>query len=142
MIRYRLNCKDCDSIFDSWFASSKEYEKLKKLRHLNCNNCNSLNVEKTLMSPNVLNSKDKIATITKDKKFYKIKKKIKKYQKFIKENFHYVGDNFAYEARAIHYNKDKKSKGIFGNSSLEELSELKDEGIETQVIPWFSDNEN
>ena len=77
---------------------------------LNCNNCNSLNVEKTLMSPNVLNSKDKIATISKDKKIYKIKKKIKKYQKFIKENFDYVGDNFAYEARAIHYNKDKKSK--------------------------------
>ena len=71
------------------------------------------NVEKTLMSPNDLNSKDKIATIAKDKKFYKIKKKIKKYQKFIKENFDYVGDNFAYEARAIHYNKDKKSKRIF-----------------------------
>ena len=87
MIRYRLNCKDCDSVFDSWFASSKEYEKLKKLRHLDCNNCNSFNVEKTLMSPNVLNSKDKIATISKDKKIYKIKKKIKKYQKFIKENF-------------------------------------------------------
>tara|TARA_B100000131_G_scaffold279182_1_gene284190 strand:+ start:344 stop:772 length:429 start_codon:yes stop_codon:yes gene_type:complete len=142
MIRYRLNCKNCDAKFDSWFASSKEYEKLKKLNHLNCHNCDSIKVEKTLMSPNVLNSKDKIETTAKDKKFFKIKNKIKKYQKFIKENFNYVGDNFAYEARAIHYNKDKKSKGIYGNSSLEELSELKDEGIETEIIPWFSENEN
>ncbi len=142
MIRYRLNCKNCDTKFDSWFASSKEYEKLKKLNHLNCHNCDSIKVEKTLMSPNVLNSKDKIETTAKDKKFFKIKNKIKKYQKFIKENFNYVGDNFAYEARAIHYNKDKKSKGIYGNSSLEEISELKDEGIETEIIPWFSEKEN
>ena len=142
MIRYRLNCKNCDAKFDSWFASSKEYEKLKKLNHLNCHNCDSIKVEKTLMSPNVLNSKDKIETTAKDKKFFKIKNKIKKYQKFIKENFNYVGDNFAYEARAIHYNKDKKSKGIYGNSSLEEISELKDEGIDTEAIPWFNDNEN
>ena len=142
MIRYRLSCEECNALFDSWFASSKEYEKLKKLKHLNCYNCNSFKVKKTLMSPNVLSSKDKIVTTSKDKKFFKMKSKIKKYQKFIKENFNYVGDNFAYEARAIHYNKDKKSKGIYGNSSLEEISELKDEGIETDIIPWFNDNEN
>ena len=94
------------------------------------------------MSPNVLNSKDKIGKTTKDKKFSKIKNKIRKYQKFIKKNFNYVGDNFAHEARTIHYNKNKKSKGIYGNSSLEEISELKDEGIDTEAIPWFNDNEN
>ena len=30
MIKYKLICKDCNFLFDSWFASSKEYEKLKK----------------------------------------------------------------------------------------------------------------
>jgi hypothetical protein len=142
MIKYRLVCKDCDALFDSWFSSSKEYEKLIKLKHLNCHNCNSFKVEKTLMSPNVLNSKDKIVTIPKNKKFSKIKSKIKKYQKFIKKNFNYVGDNFAYEARSIHYNKDKEFQGIYGNASSEEISELRDEGIDTEVIPWFKDNEN
>ena len=142
MIKYRLVCKDCEASFDSWFSSSKEYEKVKKLKHLNCYNCNSFKVEKTLMSPNVLNSKDKIVTISRDKKFYKIKNKIKEYQKFIKKNFNYVGDNFAYEARSIHYNKDKKSQGIYGNASSEEISDLKGEGIETEVVPWFNDNEN
>ena len=142
MIKYRLVCKDCDVSFDSWFSSSNEYEKVKKLKHLNCHNCNSFKVEKTLMSPNVLNSKDKIVTISKNKKFSKIKNKIKGYQKFIKKNFNYVGDNFAYEARSIHYNKDKKSQGIYGNASSEEISDLRDEGIDTEVIPWFKDNEN
>ena len=142
MIKYRLICKDCGTSFDSWFSSSKEYEKVKKLKHLNCHNCNSFKVEKTLMSPSVLNSKDKIVTISKNKKFSKIKSKIKEYQKFIKKNFNYVGDNFAYEARSIHYNKDKKSQGIYGNASSEEISDLRDEGIETEVIPWFKDNEN
>jgi len=143
MIKYRLICKNCDSLFDSWFSSSKEYEKLKKLKYLNCHSCNSLKVEKTLMAPSVLNSKDKIVSIPKDKKFNKIKNKIKKYQKFIKKNFSYVGDNFAHEARSSHYNKKKeKLKGIYGNATSEEISELKDEGIDTEVIPWFNDNEN
>ena len=29
MIKYKLNCNECDISFDSWFSSSKEYEKLK-----------------------------------------------------------------------------------------------------------------
>ena len=142
MIKYRLVCKDCEASFDSWFSSSKEYEKVIKLKYLNCHNCNSFKVEKTLMSPNVLNSKDKIVKISKNKKFSKIKSKIKEYQKFIKKNFNYVGDNFAYEARSIHYNKDKKSQGIYGNASSEEISDLRDEGIDTEIIPRFKDNEN
>ena len=142
MIKYRLSCKSCNLSFDSWFSSSKEYEKLKKLKHLSCHNCNSLEIEKTLMSPSVLGSKDKLVKISKDKKYSKIKSKIKEYQKFIKKNFNYVGDNFAHEARTIHYNKDKKNQRIYGNASSEEISDLKEEGIETETIPWFNDNEN
>ena len=56
MIKYRLNCKNCKISFDSWFASSKDYDKLKRLKHIACHNCDSLNIEKSLMSPNVLNS--------------------------------------------------------------------------------------
>ena len=142
MIRYKLTCKNCDNSFDSWFSSSKEYDKLKKIKHLNCHNCGSIKVEKTLMAPNVMNSKDNNITTAKDKKSIKIKNKIKEYQKFIKNNFDYVGDDFAYEARSLHYDDKKKSKGIYGKASIDEISELKDEGIETDVIPWFHNEEN
>ena len=142
MIKYRLTCKNCNSSFDSWFASSREYEKLKKLKHLNCYHCNSIKVEKTLMTPSVLNTKDKIASISKDNKFYKIKNKIKEYQKFIKKNFKYVGDNFAHEARSLHYNNKKKSANIYGKATADEILELKDEGIDADLVPWVKDNDN
>ena len=114
MIKYKLICKNCDLKFDSWFASSNEYERLKKKKLLNCHKCNSYKVEKT----------------------------IKDYQKFIKDNFKYVGENFAYEARSIHYNGKKKSKGIYGSASKEDLKELKEEGIDAQMIPWIDEKEN
>ena len=142
MIRYRLTCKNCNNFFDSWFSSSKEYDKLKKTKHLNCHYCGSIKVEKTLMAPNIMNSKNDNITTTKDKKYIKIKNKIKEYQKFIKKNFDYVGDNFAYEARSLHYDDKKKSKGIYGKASIDEISDLKDEGIDTDIIPWFHNEEN
>ncbi len=142
MIKYKLICKDCNIKFDSWFASSNEYEKLKKRKFLNCHSCNSLKVEKTLMAPKLINSKTKYETKFNTVKYQKIKKTIKNYQKFIKNNFKYVGDNFAYEARSIHYNNKKKSKGIYGSASTQDLKELKDEGIEAQIFPWVEDKEN
>ena len=143
MIKYNLFCKSCKKSFDSWFASSKEYEKLKKLKHINCYNCNSLDVDKSLMSPSVLNKKNKNYERINNKKFAEIKNTIKKYQKFIKNNFKYVGDNFAYEARSIHYNKKKKSKnGIYGSATLQDLKELREEGIETETITWINEKDN
>ena len=142
MIKYKLICKDCNTKFDSWFASSNEYEKLKKRKLLTCHSCNSLKVEKTLMAPQLINSKNKSEIKFNTAKYQKIKKTIKNYQKFIKDNFQYVGDNFAYEARSIHYNNKKKSKGIYGSASIQDLKELKDEGIEAHIFPWIKDKEN
>ena len=142
MIKYKLICKDCNIKFDSWFASSNEYEKLKKRKFLTCHSCNSLKVEKTLMAPQLINSKSKSKIKLDSFKDQKIKKTIKNYQKFIKDNFKYVGDNFAFEARSIHYNSKKKSKGIYGSASKQDLKELKDEGIEAQMLPWIEDKEN
>jgi hypothetical protein len=140
MIKYKLICKNCNNLFDSWFSSSREYEKLKKKKFLNCHICNSLKIEKTLMSPSILKFKDK--DIINDVKYIKVKKRINEYQKFIKKNFEYVGENFAYEARSIHYRYKKKSKGIYGSASKEELEELKNEGIQAEMIPWPDDNNN
>ena len=75
-------------------------------------------------------------------KYNNVQKTIISYQKFIKENFKYVGDNFAYEARSIHYNSKKKSKGIYGSATKEDLKELKEEGIDAQIIPWIDENKN
>ena len=140
MIKYLLNCKSCNLEFESWFASSKEFDKLKKLKLLNCRDCNSQKIEKSLMRPNLANSNFKKDKVSKNNS--SVKKKMKEYQKFIKKNFEYVGENFTYEARSIHYNKSKNKKNIYGKASLEDVKELKEEGIETSSIPWFEDKEN
>ena len=143
MIKYKLTCKDCDLKFDSWFSSSKEFDKLKKINLINCTRCNSLKVKKTLMSPMVLNNSiRKEDEDLNQRKIRKFKNKIKRYQKFIKNNFEYVGENFAYEARSIHYNTKKKSKGIYGKATNDEVKSLNEEGIETQTIPWIKDKDN
>ncbi len=142
MIKYSLLCKDCDLIFESWFANSKEYEKLKKKKLLNCHSCNSINIVKNLMAPSLISKNPDAKKIEEFKKYNKIKKTITEYQKFIKNNFKYVGDNFAYEARSIHYNEKKKKKGIYGTASKQDLKELKEEGIDTQMIPWIEDKNN
>ena len=75
-------------------------------------------------------------------KYKEIKKTISQYQEFIKKNFNYVGENFAYEARSIHYKNKKSSKGIYGTVTKEDLRDLKEEGIETEMIPWIKDSTN
>ena len=139
MIKYRLSCKNCKLIFDSWFATSKEYDKLKKKKLLNCYNCNSLKVEKTLMAPKLIN---KNFNNSNNKKLQKYKNTIKKYQEFIKKNFEYVGENFSQKVRSIHYNDSKKKKRIYGTASKKDLEELKEEGINAQIIPWVEDKDN
>ena len=142
MIKYKLICKDCEISFDSWFSSSREYEKLKKQKFINCHICNSLNVEKTLMSPNILNKKNDYKNDKQIKKYNETRQIILKYQEFIKKNFDYVGANFSYEVRNMYYKNKKVSKGIYGKVTKEDLKELKEEGIDVDVIPWIKGTTN
>jgi hypothetical protein len=141
MIKYKLNCRNCGSVFDSWFASSKEFEKLKKMKLINCDDCKSLDIKKSIMSPRI-SSNSNSKKEKSPSKMYEVKSKIKEFQSYIKKNFEYVGEKFSYEARSIHYGDKKTKKGIYGNASSKDISELKEEGIETMQIPWINDKEN
>ena len=140
MIKYRLKCTRCQKTFDSWFSSSREYEKLKIKKFLNCHFCNSKNIVKTLMAPNIISKKKQNRnTIKKDNI---VKQKILEFQKFIEKNFENVGDDFVYKARSLHYDNSKYKKGIYGNASEKQIKELKDEGIETHIFPWIENKNN
>ena len=94
------------------------------------------------MTPSLINKNSSASGSKELNKYKKIRKTISEYQKFIKNNFKYVGENFAHEARLVHYEDKKKSKGIYGNATTEEIKELKDEGIKTEFIPWVKDDDN
>ncbi len=140
MIKYQLNCKSCKNVFDSWFASSKEFEKLRGMNLINCSFCNSLDINKSVMSPRISLKNDKNEKSI--KKNIEAKSKIKEFQKYIKKNFEFVGENFTYEARSIHYGDKKTKKGIYGKASINEIKDLHEEGIKTASIPWINDKEN
>jgi len=135
MIKYKLGC-ECKYIFDSWFSSSSDYEKLRRLRHISCPKCNSKNIKKSIMMPQLKSKSNKIAISKKEKDFYT---KLTKLQDFVEKNCEYVGDKFAQEARNIHYDK-KKSKGIYGKATPEQTTELVEEGIDVATIPWSKKN--
>ena len=133
MIKYNLKCKN-NHEFESWFSSSKEYEKLKKKNFIECAVCKSKSISKSIMSPRVLSfqSSDK----KKQKEFIKVKKNLLKVRKFVEKNFEFVGENFSREIKNIYYDK-KKSRNIYGTTTQSEREELKEEGIETISVPWI-----
>ena len=94
------------------------------------------------MSPSVFMAKKDSKSDKQIQKYKKTKEAMIKYQEFIKKNFDYVGENFAYEARSVHYKNKKNSKGIYGTATKKDLKELKEEGIEAEIIPWVKDNTN
>ena len=94
------------------------------------------------MSPSVFISKNISKNEKYTQKYKKTKEIVLKYQEFIKKNFDYVGKNFAHEARSVHYKDKKISKGIYGTATKEDFKELKEEGIEAEIIPWIKDNTN
>ena len=138
MIKYNLICK-CNKTFESWFSSSKNYERLVKKKLINCIYCGSTLVKKTLMAPNLSR---KTNQKTKDFKYEnKIKKQLVNLRRYIEKSCKDVGDNFPQEARNIYYD-NKSLKGIYGKATPEETAELLDEGIEVATIPWVNKSEN
>ena len=140
MIKYILKCNNKHE-FESWFAGSKEFEKLKKKNLIECIFCLSRIVDKSIMSPNIVGREKIIEKKFNNKEFNKIKKDLIKIRKFVEKNFEFVGDKFPKEVREIYYD-NKKNKKIYGTTTLEERLELREEGIELTSIPWTNKKEN
>ena len=141
MIKYILKCKNKHE-FESWFSDSSEFEKLKKKDLLECIFCGSQKIEKSIMSPKVLNSSSVLSTDHQtQQELNKAKKDLQNIRKFVEKNFKYVGDKFSQEVRNLYYDK-KGKKNIYGVATQEEREELKEEGIELTTIPWIDKSEN
>ena len=137
MIKYNLNCEN-NHEFESWFSDSREFERLDKKKLLNCIYCNSKKISKSIMSPRILNSREKIEiNNSKDKEFVKFKNDLVKLRNYVEKNFEFVGDKFAKRVRNIYYDKSGNKK-IYGTTTPDEREELMDEGIELTSLPWVN----
>ena len=135
MIKYNLTCK-CGEAFESWFASSLEFDLLFKKKIIKCIYCLSSEVKKTVMSPRLTRKSNQVFKKTKFQK--NIRKQLINFKKYIEKNCEDVGERFPQEARNMHYDK-KTSKGIYGKATPKETSELIEEGIDVCTLPWVSD---
>jgi hypothetical protein len=61
---------------------------------------------------------------------------LRQLRRHIETNCDYVGTSFPEEARRIYYG-EASQRDIYGEASPEEVAELKEEGIDTQRIPWL-----
>ena len=134
MIKYNLLCHNKHE-FESWFANSQEFERLKKKNLLECIYCNSKEVKKSIMAPRILNSRNKLKTKNNNLELKKFKKDLKNLRKFVEQNFEFVENNFASKVREVYYD-DKSKKNIYGTTTEKERKELKEEGIDLISIPW------
>ena len=134
MIVFKLNCQDCYSEYEGWFESSKEFDKQKRKKIIICPSCEGINLNKSLMAPNI--SKKTNSKQLKDTKKTVINK-IEKYKKIIEKNFDYVGDNFTEEAKKIKYG-EVDERPIYGEANIAQTKELLEEEISIMPLPWTS----
>ena len=138
MIKYNLICKK-NHEFESWFASSDEFDKLNKKNLLECIYCSSKKIKKSIMAPMVSNIKSTLDNQKNNQKITTQKNKLIKLREFVEKNFEFVGDKFSKQVREVYYDK-KSKKSIYGTTTSEEREELAEEGIDLISIPWVDKN--
>ncbi|MEX1306280.1 MAG: DUF1178 family protein [Rhodovibrionaceae bacterium] len=123
MIRYDLTCRN-DHAFEGWFQNSAAYDAQRKLRKVACPVCGSAKIDKQIMAPSV----------GKKGELQQAQAALAKLQSYVEENCEYVGPRFPEEARRIHYG-ETDPRGIYGEATPQEASELAEEGVRVARLP-------
>ncbi len=140
MILFQLKC-DHDHEFEGWFRDSAAYEEQSSGGELCCPICGSDKVGKALMAPRLRTSRQKETAAENRQKAAIAEathKALSELRRQVETNCENVGVGFAEEARKIHYGETEK-RGIYGEATLKEATELVEEGIDVQALPWIED---
>lgn len=161
MIHYQLRC-DQGHEFDGWFKDSAGFERQAKRGLIECPSCGGVKVERALMAPHVP-SKRRLAQASEaqptqpmpeatpaapesglapvpmaagGKMPDHVRAMLQRMRAEVEKNCDYVGEQFADEARKIHRGESDR-RGIYGETTPEQVEKLSDEGIEVAAIPWL-----
>lgn len=163
MIVFDLKCED-NHVFEAWFRNSETYEVQVVDGQIECPFCGSIEISKSLMSPNIA-AKGNRHDQTQDNKMSKLlsadhmiaasanvpdsmeasaedvkralehmHNTMKNYRNHVKKECEYVGENFAAEARDIHEG-NAENRGIYGEATLEDTEDLLSDGIDILPVP-------
>ena len=145
MILYQLSCSDGHE-FEAWFRDGAAYDSQSASGDVACPFCGDTHVSKAPMAPRLATRKGKEPARSPEpekenpesrarKVAEQILRAVNRFRTQVEENCDYVGDNFAEEARKIHYGETEK-RGIYGEATDQEKSDLDDEDIEYHKIPF------
>lgn len=147
MIRFSLICKH-EHEFEGWFANSGAFEDQLQANDIACPECGSCDIHKTLMAPSLAAASVGKRELDSPKPVFQqsvanpdMVKMMRAVRDHVKENAEYVGPRFADEARKIHY-KEVEPRGIYGEASRKEISDLKDDGIDVHPMPVLPEDQN
>lgn len=114
--------------FEGWFESTRTFDAQAKRRQITCAVCGSAKIEKAPMAPAIA-SKGSAGSAA------QVREALIELRTRVEENCDYVGERFAAEARKIHYGETDE-RGIYGESTNQEVRELVEEGIKVSRLPW------
>lgn len=141
MIHYTLTCERQHQ-FDGWFKAASAYDQQRQDGTLVCPVCQSGQVDKALMAPAVARSgSGKVDVAMPAAEQAEIRAMLRALRDKVVSTAENVGPNFASEARKIHY-AEAPARGIYGQASADDVSDLLDEGIEFMPLPEFPDDHN
>lgn len=138
MILYQLHCSG-DHEFEAWFRDGATYDVQAAAGDIACPFCGDTHVSKAPMAPAIATGgRDREPQIAPEDRARmvaeQILKAVDKLRKHVEDNCDYVGDRFAEEARRIHYG-ESEDRGIFGEASEDDVSDLREEGVEFYRLP-------
>lgn len=134
MIAYDLKCSQ-DHVFEAWFRDSATFEKQRRGGEAPCPVCGDTEVEKALMTPNVVRGGEAGHASTDARAAGDAMRALTKLREQVEKNCDDVGDKFAEEARKIHFGEVEK-RNIYGQTTPDEAKDLKEDGVEFGEIPW------
>ena len=160
MIVYDLTCV-IGHRFESWFQSGAAFEAQQGDGAVECPFCGSREVHRAPMAPRIARgvpapSAEGAAAVGKDRKNEPVAdsggeggsgsevagppaamiEMLCRLRQHVESNCDYVGRAFPEEARRIFYG-ESSPRDIYGEASVEDAAALREEGIETQRIPWM-----
>jgi hypothetical protein len=136
MILFDLKCGE-GHVFEAWFRNSGAYEAQVAVNEIACPICGDIRIAKAPMAPRIGKSRQEAEkTETAALRRAEVMRELVELRRKVEEKCDYVGDRFAEEARRIHYGEIEK-RDIYGEATETETTELQEEGIVVERIPWI-----
>lgn len=134
MIVFNLSCGN-DHRFEGWFSSAEDFTAQSGNGDVCCPVCGSSQIARQLSAPYVSTGKrapaQKAAPVSVANSAAMLREK---FMEFVLKNTEDVGGRFPEEARRMHY-KEAEQRAIRGSASPEEVSALREEGIDVMPVP-------